>query len=134
MKTITLYQAVDGSNWPTEAEALKRDTLCAQVNEAMSAVRARPKVLDAGNGDFFLQQDRDKVLSAKQAIVEVTGHDVFKHPAADIHPQSFAGRLLDDMGGPLRDAWWRLSCIDLQWREWDQPYYVNNPEENATAL
>lgn len=71
-----------------------------------------------------------------QAIVDLawreTGHGVFQHPAADIHPFSVAGRVLDS--GPLSRAWWRFMCIDEQWREWEQPYFARNPNPEATCV
>ena len=53
---------------------------------------------------------------------------------ADVHPRSWAGRFFDDSGGPLADAWARLSRIDERGREWQQPYYVDHPNPEAKAV
>lgn len=135
MKAITLYQAVDGSNWPTEAEALERDALCSHVDAAMALLKPRPKDVAFDNGGSFVQQEAERWLAAKQRIVDlsaaVTGHKVFDNIAEDIHPQSIAGYILSEVGGPLNAGWYRISCIDDQLREWGQPYFVNNPNPDA---
>lgn len=138
MKAITLYQAVDGSNWPTPREALQRDALCSHVDEAMKLLRPRPSDVGFSNGDSFVQQEEGPWLAAKQRIVDlayaVTGDAVFTNIAEDIHPRGLAGRILDDTGGPLAKAWWRFSCIDSQHREWGQPYFVNHPNAEAVCV
>lgn len=138
MKSITKFQSDDGSEWTTPEQALARDRLCREVNEAMALLPPRPVDRTLDRGERFLQHNRDVVLRAKQAIVDLawreTGHEVFKHPAADIHPFSVAGRVLDDSGSPLNRAWWRFMCIDDQWREWEQPYFARNPNAAAVAV
>jgi hypothetical protein len=138
MKTITLYQATDGSNWPTEAEALKRDQLCADVDDAMGGLKPRPNGSHFDNGHSFVQQTSEAVMLAKRTLVRLclqeTGHGVFANPAEEIHPMSVAGRILSDVGGPLNTAWWRFACMDGQHREWGQPYFVNHPDHKAVAV
>lgn len=137
MKAVTRFLADDGSQWDTEAAALKRDALCSHVDEAMKLLRARPDDADFDNGGVYVQQEMGPWLAAKQRIVDlafaVTGHSVFAHNAEDIHARSVAGRILDDTGGPLAKAWWRFACIDEKWREWGQPYFVSHPNEGARA-
>jgi hypothetical protein len=137
MKTITLYQAVDGSNWPTEAEALKRDALCSHVDAAMSLLKPRPTDIGFSDGDSYVQQEPGPALTAKQRIVDlayaVTEHAVFANNAEEIHPRSVAGFILDEVGGPLAKAWSRFSCIDSQYREWGQLYFVNHPNTEAVC-
>jgi hypothetical protein len=138
MKTITLYQAVDGSTWPTEAEALKRDALCSHVDAAMALLKPRPKDIGFSDGDVFVQQGPGPVLAAKQRIVDlayaVTEHAVFTNNAEEIHPRSVAGFILDEVGGPLARAWSRFACIDDSCREWGQPYFRSHPNEKAKAV
>jgi hypothetical protein len=138
MKSITLYQAVDGSNWPTPLAALERDALCSHVDAAMELLRPRPSDPGFSNGDSFVQQESGPWLAAKQRIVDlafaVTGHGVFAGIAEEIHPRSIAGRILDDTGGPLAQAWWRFSCIDDQYREWGQPWFVEHPNAEAVCV
>jgi hypothetical protein len=138
VNVITLYQAVDGTNWPTEAEALKRDALCLHVDVAMALLRPRPTDAGFDNGNSYVQQESGPWLAAKRHIVDLalaaTRHAVFANDAEDIHPQSVAGRILSDIGGPLNSAWWRFACIDSQYREWGQPYFVNHPNPKATKV
>lgn len=138
MKAVTRYIAVDGSQWNTEAEALTRDALCSHVEAALALLKARPTDAGFDGGASFVQQESGPALAAKQRIVDlarvVTGAAVFANNAEDIHPQSSAGRILADVGGPLASAWWRFACIDDSFREWGQPYFRSNPNEKATAV
>ena len=138
MKAITLYQAVDGSNWQTEAEALARDSLCSHVDAAMALLKPRPKDSGFDNGKSFVQQESGQALAAKQRIVDlayaITDHAVFANIAEEIHPHSVAGRILSDIGGPLNTAWWRFACMDVRLREWGQPYFVNHPNPDARGV
>lgn len=134
MKVITLYQAVDGSNWPTEADALRRDQLCAEVSEAM-AILGPTTDRRHSNGQAFIQHRAEDVLAAKRRIVELCAlhvdHKVFSHPAERIHVRGLAGRILDHAGGPLSVAWGRLARIDDFAREWEQQYFAMNPNPDA---
>jgi len=128
MKAITKYRAEDGSEWTTATEAGARDRLCGEVADAMGPLIARPTDCDYGNGDGFVQQDRTVALAAKQRLLDlaarISSYGVFKLPAEQVHPMGVAGRILDDMGGPISRAWWRFQCMDAEWREWGQPYFA----------
>lgn len=137
MKVITLYQAVDGSNWPTEAEALKRDALCAEVEQAMKPLGPSTDRRH-DNGRAFIQHRAEDVLAAKRDIVALCARDVdrtvFNRPAELVHVRGLAGRILDDTGGPLSTAWGRLARIDDYAREWEQQWWVAHPNPEAVAL
>ena len=132
MQIVTKYRAIDGSEWDTADQAMDRDNLCAAVADAIAEL-GEPLSSAFFGGGGYRQHDLATVLSAKQRIVRLakihTGHGVFDHPAADIHPFSIAGQILDDVGGPLRKAWRRFMCIDDQGREWGQPYFGLHPTE-----
>lgn len=137
MKTITLYQAVDGSNWPTEAEALTRDALCAEVNEALTPLGPSTDRRH-DNGRAFIQHRAEDVLAVKRRVVELCArdidHEVFGRPAELVHVRGVAGRILDDTGGPLSVAWGRLARIDDFSREWEQQWFTLHPNPDAVAL
>ncbi len=134
MKTITKYQANDGSEWSNPEDAEKRDALCVKVDAAMQPLGTVPKDVSDGNG--WLQHDLETVNRAKDAIMEICQSEgfaesfaAFKNKGRDCHPLSVIGRVLDDFGGPLNRAWNRFCRIDLQGREHQQPFfaYTNGP-------
>jgi hypothetical protein len=128
MEAITKYKARDGSEWASEAEARATENLLDVVDEIMAPlgppVSVRP--------EEYVQHNAGTVLAARAAIVKLCakrlpGFPIFHHePAEEVSPFSVAGRILDDIGGPLSVAWCRFMKIDDQGREWEQPYFVLN--------
>lgn len=124
MKEVRLFESTDGSRWPTEAKAMERDTLDAKVREWEALIPEPPKHsyerVDAG----------DHFMAVKEAVVALCRElyptvEVFKHDAKDIHPMSFAGRFLDDTGGPLNRIWHRFMCQHGGFI-YEQPYFALN--------
>lgn len=129
MKPIIKYQATDGSEWNSPDDARSRDALCEKVNVAMKPLGRTPRAVEDGKG--WLQHDLETVLKVKDAIIEICREQgmaksfpVFSNPGRKIHPMSVVGRILDDHGGPLNEAWNRFCRIDEQGREHQQPYYA----------
>lgn len=129
MQTITKYKANDGSEWDDIQKALKRDNLLAAVNEVMAPLGDFPKQVIDGEG--WLQHDPNIVTTAKQGILDLCKPDFadsfpqFNHPAADVHPLSIIGRILDDChDDPRSRAWNRFCRIDVHGREHQQPYFA----------
>lgn len=129
MKTITKYQSVDGSEWDNMDSAVKRDELCARVKAAMQPLGKVPEDVEAGKG--WLQHNVEVVNQAKDAILDICreegfadSYPVFKNPGRECHPFCIVGRILDDNGGPLSEAWSRFGRIDPQGREHQQGYYA----------
>jgi hypothetical protein len=138
----TWFIADDGSRFEDADKCGAHEALCAKLTAALAPLGARPDI-DHGT---YVKHDPEVVrgvtisilLIAKDALGEsriswiddtleslragsVKGDDNWKHP-------SWVGRLLSDHGGPLSDSWWRISCTDEHGREWDQPYFANNPD------
>jgi hypothetical protein len=129
MKIITKYKANDGSEWTDINDALKRDELCDSVNEVMHPLGRVPKAVEDGKG--WLQHDLETVLRAKDGIFQICREEglnknfqIFDNPGREVHPMSIAGRILDDIGGPLNYAWARFCRIDDKGREHQQCYYA----------
>lgn len=129
MKAIVRFQSVDGSEWASKSDAAKRDALCWQIDAAMRPLGAIPKAVKDGKG--WLQHNLETVNKAKDAILKicrsegfVKSYPAFKSRGRDCHPFSIIGRILDDHGGPLSEAWARFACIDAQGREHQQPFYA----------
>jgi hypothetical protein len=134
VKAIIKYQAADGSEHASQELAEARDVLCLKVDNAMLALGSVPQGVSDGKGWF--QHDLELVNQAKDAILEICRESglhknfpVFNHQGRECHAMSVIGRILDDIGGPLSDAWSRFARIDIQGREHQQPFfaYTNGP-------
>lgn len=131
MRAITRYESNDGENFATRAEAIARDNLVNACNVAMIVLPER-RDIDSGR---YVQRDRERCLQAKRNMLAVlrerfksSDYKVFDNPDDDIHPSSFVGRLASECDGPISRAWSRLMCIDMATgREYDQPFFANNP-------
>ncbi len=125
MLTITKFISTDGSEWNLPEDCQRRDSLDALVRVLESQLPAA--ITDS---DVRRQLDREAVLRVKRDVValcrdEFPREAVFKHNADEIHPMSYAGRFLDDIGGPLRRIWWRFACMSRAY-DYEQPYYALN--------
>jgi len=133
MKTITKYQANDGSEWNSKAEAIERESLIARVAAVMAPLGEVPEAVKQGSG--WVQHDIETVLTARDGIMDLCRsmgmfegckwrHDLGR----DCHPLGIVGRILSEDNGPIGDAWGRFGTIDEQGREHQQPYYaINGP-------
>ncbi len=127
MTPITKYQANDGSVWSTELDAVRRDSDILLVAAIIKPLKPQP----SSSFDGYIQQDRETVLKVKGELMKIasqrcTWNGWSKDPS-EVHPMSYAGRAIDDIGGPLSLAWYRIMCTDEKYREWEQPYYAMNP-------
>lgn len=125
---ITVYEATDGTRWDNEADAVKRDRLDAEVRAIEATIPAPPS-----GSHNRVAVDPAAFKAAKTAVVELCRRelptcDIFKNDPMEIHPMSFAGRLLDETGGPLRRIWFRFMCHRDGWM-YEQPYFALNPDK-----
>ncbi|SFH98690.1 hypothetical protein [Planctomicrobium piriforme] len=132
MKTITLYEAADGSRFSTEEECRTYDKLDVSVFNAMAPLGEKPSITHG----CWIQRDKTACQSAKSAMLVLIrqaypNESVFKYPDADIHPMGYAGRFLSECRFKCFDAAWsRLCCINWDnYREYDQAYFAMNPEK-----
>lgn len=128
MKATTVFIATDGSQWESENAAIARDNLDAGV-AAIEATLPEPP----SDSDKRIAVDPEKLKAAKIAVVELCRamyptQPIFQHDPMEIHPFSYAGRFLDDVGGPLRRVWYRFMCERDGWM-YQQPYFALNPDK-----
>lgn len=131
--TVIRYRSEDGSEWKSEVEAIKQDTLLLKIQIAMFPLGDVP--IDVKDGKGWLQHDLSVVNKAKQGILDLCKEEgfsedwpQFNEPADKVHPLSIVGRILDDSGGLLSDAWRRFGRIDVDGREHQQCYYAYTSE------
>lgn len=140
MKTVTRYEANDGSEWTKEADARARDQLIAEVSDVMSVLPKPPRdALDGGKAYF--QHSPANVLAAQAGLAraylkrwkDCNGHIQWVIDADKPAGGTFFGRILSDgdMARPIWGGWSRIECIDSRFREWEQPYFTRNPPNGA---
>jgi hypothetical protein len=139
-REITIYEAHDGTRFDTLERATQHEQLIAVVADAMAPLPDPPDGEFGNERRGYWPHDPDAVTAAKVRLVELAaalnvGQGWFKehlHEAADIHPSSYAGRVMSECGpAPLDRAWRRLSRIDDRGREWEQPYFALNPSKGC---
>jgi hypothetical protein len=141
MEAVTVYKAADGSTHATPEAATARDALVAAVADAMALLRtpsdAQQRAMSGGA--HYLSHAPAAVVQVRARLLELAARQMPSY--ARTHPHlfrsevptlnNFIGRILDDVSGPLNDAWGRLMRIGEDGREWEQPYFVLHPPTNA---
>lgn len=134
MKQVSMWQAEDGTQYASAADAYARDLMLNEVSNIASTLPERPESFgEHRNG--YIQHEPATVLWAQRAIAKIAlrrfpgdRHVQFAIDADMPAGDSFLGRILSDTEdlSPLNKVWWRISCIDDKWREWEQPYYTRH--------
>lgn len=136
MKTLTKYQADDGTEFANEADCITHESLCAEVDALMNLLPQKPDLPGCAfeNGGGYIQHDEATFLAVRKGLLEIANrispHKWFDQSIADpdIDP-SWAGRIIGECCPPVERAWRRIGCIDTRFREWGQPYYRTHPHK-----
>lgn len=109
MRPLTVYVANDDSRFDTEGAAVAREELIAMCAEATAFLVPKPPNDGCAffNGNGYRQQptgSREKLW----AFLQSQGVN-------------------RDCSGPIGELLHRMHCIDLNDREWGQPYFALNP-------
>lgn len=143
MKTVTKYQANDGTQFDTAEAAEKRDKDLVVIDEITRAcLKSTPTDC---NWDGYIQQHGPAVMDYKRVLMRMAkergvyggspGPDektfsIWDRPVEEVHARGIAGRFLDDSGqNHIYRAWHRLACMDGRFREYNQPYFAINPDK-----
>lgn len=146
MKPIARYEANDGSVWTHPTDAQRRDTLINMCDCVMATLEPVPTNLSGGS---YVQQNHKAVALIKQRLFTIAntegvlkwwidsqkdGYGKTEHQLIhEVDPWWFR-RMLDGDHDPLNKAYLRLSCTDALSREWNQPYYAENPPESPVCV
>lgn len=131
MRTITKYQANDGSIWETKEEAVKADLLAAEIAVIMSILPKKPK-----SSSERIHVDASTAEEAWENFIKICkrefpGEAVFKHAASEM---GYAGRFLSEQPfSCLRDAWHWFACYNQTWL-YEQPFFAINPHKFIPGL
>jgi hypothetical protein len=146
MKKITVQQFVadDGTVFDSESKAIAHESLQNRIKQVMLPLKIpadSTRLLDTHKG--YWQHDLNAVYEAREGILQIlreeleaAGHGdtypALKNHGKDVHPLCIVGRIIDDRGGPLNDAWRQFCRIDPEGREWQQCYFAYTaPEKPA---
>lgn len=139
---VIRFQAKDGTEWTNLQDAKKREKLINDVNKIMKLI---PKVNIKIGKEFYQHQPKD-VLAVQSALAILAQTILGKGVKKDVDQiliatkpmgrYSWLGRYLSDTSeaAPIDRAWGRLSCIDEEFREWEQPYYTTHTPTDAIKL
>lgn len=137
MIAVTRYQSKDGVEFSDPESCAKHESLCDEVDAVMANLPAVPDLPGCGfhNGGGYIQHDPTVFWQVRNELLKIAlrldDHKWLSQSLADpsIDPM-FAARIISDgLPKPLSKAWWRICCIDMEAREWGQPYFRNNPKE-----
>lgn len=131
MKTVTVYEAFDGTRFDAAVFCQRYEDRLAYFNKLMAKLTPRPDDMEHGT---FIRQNIDTVWWLRAMVIDESClSEALKAKVTPLIesralPQlSIAGRYLDDVDPLAYSAWSRLTCIDSEGREWEQPYFAVNP-------
>lgn len=126
MNKVIRYEANDGTLFVLPEHAVQRDLIQARIDEVLNKLPKHP------NGNGYVQHKGSAVLACQELAVELSKIEYPGGPWDQAPPNqinvAYASRYLDSYM-PVMRLWNRLSCIDKEFREWEQPYFVYNPDE-----
>lgn len=123
MKSITMYQSVDGKTFKSKDDCVKHEVEYYMAQNIFSDLNPIPTQTDFVNGYGYVQQDLNTVGKVKANFHQLCNKSIGK----DV-PFGFIGRYLPDTSS-LGSYFTRFLCIDSKGREWGQPYYATHPDQ-----
>lgn len=140
MREMIIYVADDGSRWDTPGLCEKREQENAETAPLL-AVLGEACQLDENQ---YVQHDPEAIrrvaiaccrLAAKRYKRGDIGALLAKIEAGQTWGDgSILARIADDSGGDINRLFGRLACIDLQGREWQQPYFARNTPADPVRM
>lgn len=130
MEQIIKWRARDGVEFSSIDECATYEVLCDNVEKALADLPSEPLAhgtCRAINSDIVIKFQREIVRLFRIAVPYLADdkHTLWAFTATRPAGQTLIGRYIDDVApAPIRRAWFRVMCIDQQFREWSQPYYA----------
>lgn len=108
-----------------------------RIDKIMSQLPIKTSSIDYQHPYIYVQHISEIVEKAQSEILnlcsEILKVDTSKWTDSNgnIYRQGIIGRYIDDYGdSELYNAWSRFMCIDNEYREFDQQFYVEHYKEN----
>ncbi len=127
MKTVMKFVADDGKEFEDMKECVQYETLCARVHELEKLMLSELPV-----GTDYIQQNRKKVLEFQRCAIAMLKEAApwasaqwevwmeIEHPIGGSH----LGRVASEQLRPIAHMFWRLHCMDREFRKFSQPFYA----------
>jgi len=142
MKKITIYESENGCRFNTEQEALLEDSYIIKCAFIFKDWKPSPD----GHGTS-VAQSKEVFFKAFRELLKLC-NERGKHQWIDLALETpendmenlnirmtYVSRIVGEMpGNELNRHVYRLSCVDNNFNEWDQPYYKNESNKLINSL
>lgn len=135
MKKIVIYQCNDGTRFDSEKQAAEYDILLLKCNNINDAIGRKVEL----EYDQYVQHNAGAVKKQWRVFCNIVAEAIpFYDKMAwecgnGTRHRSHIGRVISDYNIKcLYDLYFRFECIDEQGREYQQPYFANGHQNEAT--
>lgn len=135
MKEITIYECVDGTRFDKKEDAMNYDVLLLKCSEVENSIGKKREL----EYDQFIQRNAEAVKSAWIKFCDIVADAIpdwakwAKECGAGTRHRTHIGRIISDYNiRCLCSLYFRFDCIDDNGREYQQPYFANGHQNEAT--
>lgn len=148
MKVVVRFMALDGTEFQTSEECRSYEQMSLEVDELLYQLPSRSGYEESfgfTSGEGYIQHEPGPFLTFRMALLTLGARcDKSKNSyfqdamtSEKVHP-SYPGYMFSEACGIysriLSNAWYRVSCTDLQYREWGQPFFRDNAPEHRKEI
>ena len=135
MKKITIYECNDGTRFDSEKQALEYDVLLSKCNSINDIIGCEVEL----QYDQYVQRNAETVKKQWRMFCNIVAECIpdyaqrAKECGNGTRHRSHIGRISDYNIKCLYSLYYRFECIDEQGREYQQPYFANGHQNEATS-
>ena len=131
MKEVTMYKSNDGKIFESKDECHYWENFLLQINTINNYLKSPPEEMET-----YVKQDKDNVIKFRTAISQLCiDNNIAPIETCKIfiEKNNILLRYLSDSNTNIANKLYELAnrcmCIDMDYQEWDQPYYANKYNE-----
>ena len=135
MKKITIYECNDGTRFDSEKQALEYNVLLSKCNSINDIIGCKVEL----EYDQYVQRNAETVKKQWKVFCNIVAEyipdyvQIAKECGNGTRHRSHICRVIDDYNTKcLYSLYYRFVCIDEQGREYQQPYFANGHQDEAT--
>lgn len=135
MKKITIYECNDGTRFDSEKQALEYDVLFSKCDSINDIIGCKVEL----EYDQYVQRNAETVKKQWKVFCNIVAEYIpdyaqrAKECGNGTRHRSHIGRIIGDYNIKcLYSLYYRFECIDEQGREYQQPYFANGHQDEAT--
>jgi len=135
MKKITIYECNDGTRFDSEKQAAEYDILLSKCNNINDAIGRKVEL----EYDQYVQHNAEAVKKQWRVFCNIVAEAIPSYAKMarecgnGTRHRSHIGRIISDYNIKcLCDLYFRFECIDERGREYQQPYFANGHQDEAT--